>query len=525
MFILCRTLWFIGIFASSGRTERNLKQDVKEAIGTTIFESIDHDSDGVIESNEIAKEITSLKGKEIVTLDAEGIKKGVKSAIKGLDLNKDRRISEEDFYHPNRPSIVPLLTPAGVADWVKYAVQLPEYAKRFEDNTVNWLDFSVLMQDDGEALKNNIGIKSLLHRQKLIKSMKIVMLGIAEAPLEPSTVCKSATCNGLNLKWKANPGKRLFPVHSYRLQMVVDDDDDEDMDDWETVYNGSKTHYEITKLKASTKYQFRVQAWNQIGHSPFTEFHCKTKRVCAEKKTGEASFFDWLWSILETIFFWTLLLVSGAATYHGAQYFFPKVVKKVPKKPQLPRIRSRDAMRPASRPSGQRPPVHTPRDSAEQLPGADAAAPAPLTRIPRSSSGRSVDAPDPLPGGDGENHPWQILSIKKEMDKQEFADQDFKERIVWVEINESSLLNTCLKWSKTQRQKSTIFGKKKKKVLLKSVFDILRLDESTLKIRYKGLFSAAVSLTLRINDEAATDWFDAFESLHDEVIALAEEKR
>merc|ERR1712159_872968 len=103
----------------------------------------------------------------------------------------------------------------------------------------------------------------------------------------------------------------------------------------------------------------------------------------------------------------------------------------------------------------------------------------------------SLDAPPPLPGDDGGNHPYQILRIKKQMDKQEFADQDFKERIVWVDIDESSLLNTCLKWSKTQRQKSTIFGKKKKKVLLKSVFDILRLDESTLKIRYKGLFSAA----------------------------------
>lgn len=100
--------------------------------------------------------------------------------MKGLDVNKDKQISEQDFYHPKRPSIgmlrgiafairflplslslatnvkryiraltrvaVPLLTPAGVADWVKYAVQLPEYAKAFEDSNVNWLDFSVLMQ-------------------------------------------------------------------------------------------------------------------------------------------------------------------------------------------------------------------------------------------------------------------------------------------------------------------------------------------------------------------------------------------
>ena len=39
-----------------------------------------------------------------------------------------------------------LLTPSGVANWVKYAVQLPEHAKAFEDNKINWLDFSVLMQ-------------------------------------------------------------------------------------------------------------------------------------------------------------------------------------------------------------------------------------------------------------------------------------------------------------------------------------------------------------------------------------------
>ena len=57
---------------------------------------------------------------------------------------------------------VPLLTPAGVADWVKYAVQLPEYAKAFEDNTVNWLDFSVLMQVQPSSMHTSIHTSTAL---------------------------------------------------------------------------------------------------------------------------------------------------------------------------------------------------------------------------------------------------------------------------------------------------------------------------------------------------------------------------
>ena len=36
------------------------------------------------------------------------------------------------------------------------------------------------------------------------------------------------------------------------------------------------------------------------------------------------------------------------------------------------------------------------------------------------------------------------------MDKQEFADQDFKERAVWVDIDYNAPLTATLKWSKTQ---------------------------------------------------------------------------
>ena len=50
------------------------------------------------------------------------------------------------------------------------------------------LDFPVLVADGGRILEHELGVKSKLHREQLIRAFKRVILGIGTAPSPPKVV-------------------------------------------------------------------------------------------------------------------------------------------------------------------------------------------------------------------------------------------------------------------------------------------------------------------------------------------------
>jgi hypothetical protein len=59
-----------------------------------------------------------------------------------------------------------------------------------------------------------------------------------------------------------------MPPHRYKID-IRDDDDSQ----WETLYTGTQNVYTVINLDPSVRYDFRVQAWNSVGSSNWSEVH------------------------------------------------------------------------------------------------------------------------------------------------------------------------------------------------------------------------------------------------------------
>lgn len=213
-----------------------------------------------------------------------------------------------------------------------------------------------------------------------------------------------------------------------------------------------------------------------------------------------------------------LLLVSGLLTYYGGHYFFPRPERRVPTQPRSVSARGLSNQ---TWPSPRQPEVHTPAEAAQ--------APEPIAPILHSRTPPRLDLPPNLDRTPSVHSPWEILTVKREMEKKEQSswqnDSLFKPRVVWVDNLEPHLLGAHLNWSRPQDAKKA--RKKKKRMLLKNVFAIDRKDTSMISIRYKteGLIPVGSTLTLRSTTDVANDWFDRLQDLHERVTAAAEAKR
>ena len=68
-------------------------------------------------------------------------------------------------------------------DWVRYAVQLPqEIADAFLANHVTGTEFPELIENDALAIKSSLGIQNAMHVKKLVKHIRIKLLGVGAAP-------------------------------------------------------------------------------------------------------------------------------------------------------------------------------------------------------------------------------------------------------------------------------------------------------------------------------------------------------
>jgi len=263
--------------------------------------------------------------------------------------------------------------------------------------------------------------------------------------------------------------------------------------------------------------------WNQVGSSPFTEFSCKTTKTCNQNDviTKKGSSSGWLWYILENVFYLLLLILTGLATqYYAGEHMFPKVNKRLPVDTRSRVEREIERVRRGGNETGNQTTANAPNTD-ETSNGRERRSSS-YSAISRMNSGGSLPGtpaaePDDTDSAAADPR-WSLLTTRRNMRKKGQAEKVFKDRTVWVEINDS-LATANLTLSK-EGQKG-IFAKKPKKIPIKSVYDIKRMDPFTASISYKtpGVFSALVTIFLRIPDDsaAATLWFDTFESIHSAV--------
>jgi len=68
-------------------------------------------------------------------------------------------------------------------------VQLPaETGELFRQNAVTGYDFAELVEDDGAALVQELGIHRAAYQKKLVRSMRMLMSGVGVAPDRPQVI-------------------------------------------------------------------------------------------------------------------------------------------------------------------------------------------------------------------------------------------------------------------------------------------------------------------------------------------------
>eukprot|EP00573_Skeletonema_grethae_P003853 CAMPEP_0201698920 /NCGR_PEP_ID=MMETSP0578-20130828/21510_1 /ASSEMBLY_ACC=CAM_ASM_000663 /TAXON_ID=267565 /ORGANISM="Skeletonema grethea, Strain CCMP 1804" /LENGTH=680 /DNA_ID=CAMNT_0048185569 /DNA_START=128 /DNA_END=2171 /DNA_ORIENTATION=+ len=252
------------------------------------FDSIDKDGDGQIEPEEVAIFLKNQIG-ELETQQA--VDSEVVTVMARLDQNHDNGLGMADMQE-YWMQLETLLTAEEVAEWIVYAVQLPpRVGEMFLEHSVTGYDFPEIVENGGKILSDDLGIDRASYRNKIVRQMKVRMLGIGGNPnIPPKFDFKLQSCNAVTLSWERSAG-RVFPVHSYRIQrrginlfgnlQIIENGGitshgygayysaaiGPSNSDWTTVYVGSDLEFVDSGLETGHNYMYRIQAWNSVGKS------------------------------------------------------------------------------------------------------------------------------------------------------------------------------------------------------------------------------------------------------------------
>lgn len=258
------------------------------------FSWVDRDGDGVLRRKEVESLVRNSIGGSEYDSDIE-VNSEVEKLMAALDQNNDQKLDLGDvFSHWNH--VENLLTVKEVYEWLIYSLQLPEsVASAFVEHSVTGYDFPELIENDGEALEKELGIEKSVIRKKIVRSMRIKLLGMGSVPESPIKLTyRLESCTSVELQWQ-KPYSVSYPVHSYRVQRraiarnhrsdintsvtpsSISSEDLKVFDEisessqlplgWVTVYVGPDMHYLDSFQDDNFRVMYRVQAWNAIGHS------------------------------------------------------------------------------------------------------------------------------------------------------------------------------------------------------------------------------------------------------------------
>ena len=140
-----------------------------------------------------------MSGQQLEAIEREAseaaseIESAVTTVVSNLDAQNDGTVSLKDL-EANLLSLDSLLSLDETVDWVVNAVQLPpSVGEVFRANHITGSEFAELLEDDGELLATELGIKKLTWRKKLLKHIRLkVRTGFARARVRERRRAKRA---------------------------------------------------------------------------------------------------------------------------------------------------------------------------------------------------------------------------------------------------------------------------------------------------------------------------------------------
>jgi len=238
-------------------TEQEEKQQAAAAI---FFGQIDGDGDGQIGAEEARSYVAGLSGEEFDT--TEEVSRAVQDMMGDLDGSDiDTSISLAEFMAHTHV----MLQGSRVSDWIEHGLELPQYAAKFRENAITIGDFPLLAGASGPTiLQEDLNVTSRLHRDRIVRSIKQLMLGLGHAPSPPQAVsCEAVKCR-IIVNWKPPSSLGGPHFHKYVIERRI-----MNVEGWTTVgeTNADDTQFVLGATLEGGKYEFRVTAWNSAGRS------------------------------------------------------------------------------------------------------------------------------------------------------------------------------------------------------------------------------------------------------------------
>ncbi|POM78096.1 hypothetical protein PHPALM_4421 [Phytophthora palmivora] len=192
----------------------------------------------------------------------------VDAALKKLDRDHDAVISWKEL-DERWESVGSEMTVDEVADWIAYAVQLPQYSEVFRANSISGYTFPLLMANDGARLQE-IGVNSELHRHQLAMFLQMKYLGMGRKPeTAVSSVC---TVEGMTAQNKVLLQIAWVPTENspqrYQLERRSPGETT-----WMPVFSGADTEF-LDVVEPDQHMVYRLTTWNSYGRSPHTTVRC-----------------------------------------------------------------------------------------------------------------------------------------------------------------------------------------------------------------------------------------------------------
>ncbi|KAG7379137.1 hypothetical protein PHYPSEUDO_008945 [Phytophthora pseudosyringae] len=211
----------------------------------------------------------------------------VDAALKKLDSDHDAVISWKEL-DERWENVGAEMTVAEVADWVAYAVQLPQYSDVFRANSISGYTFPLLMANDGARLQE-IGVHSELHRHQLAMFLQMKYLGMGRKP--EAVVSSVCVTGGTTAQEKVLLQIAWVPAENtpqrYQLQRRSPGEST-----WVPVFTGADTEF-LDIVEPDLHVVYRLTTWNSYGRSQHTFVRCddafaSTAASSASSATGSS---------------------------------------------------------------------------------------------------------------------------------------------------------------------------------------------------------------------------------------------
>jgi hypothetical protein len=239
----------------------------------SFFRSVDNDSDGDLDADEIRKVIRETGVEQFD--EYHEVEHGLQNVLE-LDKRDEKSLTHKELA-AQWMTFASIMSPEHVGEWMTHAVGLrEEVSGQFVKANWTGIDLPRLVAADVDSTLHNQKIKlSRAEKLKLLGAVKIRMLNIGKVPFAPQLKAdslKSTRCGVVLLSWST--ATRSFPdVHKYRLFRRLARDDDLPEHPWKEIFEGLTTAFTDRVKDTTVQYDYKIEAWNIVGHSEGSELH------------------------------------------------------------------------------------------------------------------------------------------------------------------------------------------------------------------------------------------------------------